>query len=107
MQVSTCKKKEMNMRIKQIKIDFQVTPEIERFVYVYLIETNNGCVLIDSGVAGSETKIERAILESGHHPSETKAIFLTHAHPDHIGTAHYFRENMGRKYMPAKGNVHG
>ena len=42
------------MRVKQIKIDFHVTPEIERFVYVYLIEIGDGCVLIDSGVAGSE-----------------------------------------------------
>ena len=91
------------MRIKQIKIDFQVTPEIERFVYVYLIETDKGCVLIDSGVEGSETMIERAILESGHHPAETKAIFLTHAHPDHIGTAHYFREKYGTKIYASEG----
>lgn len=74
MQVNTCKKeknsrKEMNMRVKQIKIEFQVTPEIERFVYVYLIETDKGCVLIDSGIAGSEAKIyasegERAWIEN-------------------------------------------
>ena len=42
------------MRVQQIKIDFNVTPEIKRYVYVYLIETEKGCCLIDSGVAGSE-----------------------------------------------------
>ena len=91
------------MKVKQIKIDFQVTPEIERFVYVYLIQTDNGCVLIDSGVSGGEAKIEQAILESGHHPTELKGIFLTHAHPDHIGTAHYFREKYGAKIYASEG----
>ncbi|MDO4474876.1 MAG: hypothetical protein Q4B75_09535 [Eubacteriales bacterium] len=42
------------MNVKQIKIDFYVTPEIKRYVYVYLIITEDGCALIDSGVAGSE-----------------------------------------------------
>lgn len=91
------------MRVKQIKIEFQVTPEIERLVYVYLIETDKGCVLIDSGVAGSEAKIEKAILESGYHPTDVKAVFLTHAHPDHIGTANYFREKYGAKIYASEG----
>lgn len=91
------------MRVKQIKIDFHVTPAIERFVYVYLIEIGDGCVLIDSGVAGSEEMIERAITESGHAPAELKAIFLTHAHPDHIGTANYFRKTYGTRIYASEG----
>lgn len=91
------------MFVKQIKIDFNVTQEIKRFVYVYLIENENGCVLIDSGVAGSEMIIEKSIMESGHHPSEIKAIFLTHAHPDHIGTAYYFSKKYGAKIYASEG----
>ena len=91
------------MRVKQIKIDFHVTPEIKRFVYVYLIETKEGCVLIDSGVAESEEIIETAVIENGHQPSEIKAVFLTHAHPDHIGTANYFREKYGAKIYASIG----
>ena len=83
------------MVIQQIKIDFNVTPQIKRYVFVYLIITDTGCYLIDSGVAGSERMIEKAVIESGYHPSDIKAIFLTHAHPDHIGTASYFREKYG------------
>lgn len=70
------------MRVQQIKIDFNVTPEIKRYVYVYLIETVRGCCLLDSGVAGSEDIIEKFLIERGRNPSEIKAVFLTHAHPD-------------------------
>ena len=91
------------MRIQQIKIDFNVTPQIKRYVFVYLIITDTGCYLIDSGVAGSESVIEKAVMESGHLPSDIKAIFLTHAHPDHIGTAAYFREKYGAAIYASEG----
>lgn len=72
-------------------------------MYVYLIESEKGCVLIDSGVAGCEAKIEKAMAESGHQPKELEAIFLTHAHPDHIGTANYFRKKYGTKIYASEG----
>ena len=59
--------------------------------------------MIDSGVAGSELMIEKAVIESGCHPSDIKAIFLTHAHPDHIGTASYFREKYGAAIYASEG----
>lgn len=72
--------------IHQIRIDFQVTPQVKRYVYVYLIESE-GCYLIDSGVAGSEEIISEYMKHIGRELSEIKGIFLTHAHPDHIGGA--------------------
>lgn len=91
------------MKIQQIKIDFNVTPQIKRYVFVYLIQTDTGCYLIDSGVAGSEHMIEKTVIESGYYPSDIKAIFLTHAHPDHIGTASYFREKYGTAIYASEG----
>lgn len=72
--------------IHQIRIDFCVTPEVRRYVYVYLIEGRD-CYLIDAGTAGSETAIERYLHQLGRPLSDIKAIFLTHSHPDHIGGA--------------------
>lgn len=72
--------------VHQIRIDFCVTPEIQRYVYVYLIEGRD-CYLIDAGTAGCETVIERCLNQLGRQLSDIKAVFLTHAHPDHIGGA--------------------
>ena len=44
------------MKIHQVKIDFNVTVEITRFVYVYIIEAEF-LYLIDSGVFGCEKQI--------------------------------------------------
>ena len=49
--------------------------------------------LIDSGVYGSETKIMDYLDSIGRNTSEIKGVFLTHAHPDHIGSAAWFREH--------------
>lgn len=82
------------MIIHQIKIDFNVTENIKRYVYVYVLE-GKYLYLIDSGVAGSQTQITEYIKSIGRDVTEVKSVFLTHSHPDHIGTAAWFRENIG------------
>ena len=82
------------MKIHQIKLDFYVTDAIKRYVYIYIVEGEQ-CYLIDSGVAGSETIIEQYLHSINRSVEELKGIFLTHAHPDHIGTAAYFQEKTG------------
>lgn len=46
------------------------------------LTTNESTILIDAGIA--KTKIEKRLLEVGITPSSVKAIFVTHAHSDHI-----------------------
>ena len=36
------------MQVRQIKIDFFVTPTIKRYVFVYLLSDEEGCYLIDT-----------------------------------------------------------
>lgn len=92
----------MNKRIHQLKIDFQVTPEIKRYVYVYLIE-GDFCYLIDSGVCGTEEVLEACMKELGRQMSDIKALFLTHAHPDHIGGAAKIKERTGCRIYASEG----
>ena len=56
-------------------------------VNVYLIKVEEGWALIDSGFANSADKILAAIQSVGVSPGEVRHLILTHAHPDHIGSA--------------------
>ena len=94
----------MHIEIHQIKIEFHVTPEIERYVYVYLLAGRH-CYLIDSGVAGAEEHIERYLKHLGRTISDIKAVFLTHAHPDHIGGAAKIKEMSGCRVYAGKGEA--
>lgn len=55
-------------------------------VNVYLLDTEQGLVLIDTGYPGSAPAILQAIRSIGREPSDLKTILLTHAHPDHAGS---------------------
>lgn len=88
--------------IHQLKINFQVTDQIKRYVYVYIIEADL-LYMIDAGVYGCEKQIEQYLKHIGRDISEIKAIFLTHAHPDHIGSAAWFKENVGCKIYASAG----
>lgn len=90
------------MKVHQIRIDFNVTEEVKRYVYVYLIEGEN-CYLIDSGVAGCQDIIIEELHRIGKNISDIKGIFLTHAHPDHIGTAAWFKERTGCRVYASAG----
>ncbi|MEJ2051278.1 MAG: MBL fold metallo-hydrolase [Calditrichota bacterium] len=54
---------------------------------VYLFDTGHGPVLVDSGAAGNTERIVTQLHHLGHEPSDIRALFLTHTHLDHIGSA--------------------
>lgn len=89
-------------KIHQIKIDFQVTEQVKRYVYVYLLESES-CYLIDSGVFGSEQIISDYMNSIGRNLTEIKGIFLTHSHPDHIGGAARLKELTGGRIYASQG----
>ena len=90
------------MKVHQIKIDFNVTDQISRFVYVYILEAGS-LYLIDSGVFGSEKQIMDHLDLIGRDLSEIKGVFLTHAHPDHIGSAAWLQEHTGCRIYASEG----
>lgn len=76
----------VNNQVHLIRKEFFVTPEVKRYVNIYLI-VGRYCYLIDSGVAGTEELIGQYLATIHHKMSDIKGIFLTHSHPDHIGAA--------------------
>ncbi len=84
-----------------IRQEFYVTPEVKRFINIYLI-IGESCYLIDSGVAGSKNLIDEYLQSLGRNMSDIKGIFFTHSHPDHIGGAAEIKRSTDCKvYAPA------
>jgi glyoxylase-like metal-dependent hydrolase (beta-lactamase superfamily II) len=74
----------MNNRMKRISNNiYQISLG---WVNVFVIE-DDGLTLIDTGTKGSAEKIFSAIKDGGKNPYDIKRIILTHAHPDHAGSA--------------------
>jgi hydroxyacylglutathione hydrolase len=84
--------------IHALKIPFQIPvapgKTFERFVYVYLILGSEIC-LIDSGVKDTDSLIFNYLKKSGRKPEEISLLVLTHAHPDHIGSAMAIKQATG------------
>nr|MBA2604607.1 MBL fold metallo-hydrolase [Acidobacteriota bacterium] len=58
------------------------------FVNAYLVETNGGFALVDSGLRGIGATLIRAAVEARFGPrARPGAIVLTHGHFDHAGSA--------------------
>ncbi len=56
------------------------------FVKVYLLETESGLVLIDTGLPKSEIKLYKYMEKQKLKPKDIKLIIITHAHGDHVGS---------------------
>ncbi len=57
-------------------------------VNAYLIESDDGgLTLIDTGFPRNLGEIEAGIRSAGHETSDVTDILITHAHPDHLGSA--------------------
>jgi len=86
---------EITEHIHALKIPFQIPvgpgKMLERFVYAYLLLGPEICI-IDSGVQNSEVLIFNYINFLGREPQEISLLILTHAHPDHIGSARAIKE---------------
>ncbi|MHA1708179.1 MAG: MBL fold metallo-hydrolase [Candidatus Heimdallarchaeaceae archaeon] len=79
---------------KQFKIpDFISRIDLEK-VNCYLIETEEGFILIDTGYSKSRSKIDAFLSNKGITPEnqKLKLILLTHGDFDHTGNARYLKE---------------
>jgi glyoxylase-like metal-dependent hydrolase (beta-lactamase superfamily II) len=72
-------------------------------INVWLLETERGCVIVDTGMAATIGKdawlaIERDVFAA----RPVSAVFVTHIHPDHIGLAAWLQERHGVPVLMSK-----
>jgi glyoxylase-like metal-dependent hydrolase (beta-lactamase superfamily II) len=69
----------------------QLTPRIYGILTLggymngYLVRHNNGLTLVDAGLSGFGASVEKALAALGASWDDITHIFITHAHPDHVG----------------------
>ena len=66
-------------------------------VNCYLIETDIGYILIDTGCSNKRAELEKELEREGCKPGNLKLIVLTHGDFDHTGNAAYLREKFGTR----------
>ncbi len=96
LKIDSGQKVKIKNNIHAIKHTFKIplSPDlaVERFVYSFIVFGSKGICLIDSGVAQSAGSIFAYIRENGRDIEEIMTLILTHAHPDHIGSARIIKE---------------
>ena len=68
-------------------------------VNCYLIRTDTGYILIDTGCSNRRTDLEKELGSAGCEPGNLKAIVLTHGDFDHTGNAAYLRKKFNTKIL--------
>lgn len=51
----------------------------------FIVDGDDGLLLVDSGLPGREDQIEEALSSIGRRTDDIRALLVTHAHVDHIG----------------------
>jgi glyoxylase-like metal-dependent hydrolase (beta-lactamase superfamily II) len=82
----------MTREIKTIKLSLPIRLGS---VNCYLIKTDTGYILVDTGGSNKRNALEEELERAGCKPGYLKLIFLTHGDFDHAGNAAYLREKYG------------
>ena len=78
----------------------KIAPGIHRIggnsmINAYLVEQAGEVTIIDAGVPGYYSDIDRELAAMGRTPADVRALVLTHGHSDHIGFAERLRRERG------------
>lgn len=89
-----------NIHALEIPFRIPLAPgkSMARSVHLYLV-LGSRITLIDSGVAGAHQVVFDYLRTIGRGPEEIATLILTHAHPDHIGSAGTIRRLTGCRVL--------
>ena len=64
-----------------------------------LVVDGDEVTLVDTGYPGDRERVIASLEQIGRSPADVAAVVLTHAHPDHLGSAEHFRTRHGKPVM--------
>lgn len=77
--------------------------QISKGVNSFIVDGDEGVVLVDTGLPRREGLVASGLESIGRHPTDVRAILLTHAHVDHFGSAAALKRETGADvYASAK-----
>jgi len=83
----------MNSAITTITTPFTLNISVN----CYLVRTDEGYILIDTGMPNQRRAIAQELERTGCHPGTLKLIILTHGDIDHCGNAVYLSQKFGAR----------
>jgi glyoxylase-like metal-dependent hydrolase (beta-lactamase superfamily II) len=87
----------VTQEIKSIEFPLRLAGIKIGTVNSYLIKTETGYILIDTGFPRNRACLEKKLKEAGCRPGDLKLIVMTHGDGDHSGNGAYLREKYGAK----------
>jgi glyoxylase-like metal-dependent hydrolase (beta-lactamase superfamily II) len=64
-----------------------------------LVVDGGEVTLVDTGFPGDRERVMASLAKVGRSPADVAAVILTHAHPDHLGSAEHFRTALGKRVL--------
>ena len=76
---------------------YEITTIDKMGVNCYIIHTDGGFFMIDSGFSLSRKAVNEALIDAGCRPGELKLVIMTHGDTDHTGNCIFLREEYDAK----------
>ena len=87
------------MDVQVVEVATGVWHARARHVGWVLITDGDEVTLVDTGYPGDRDRVIASLARIGHEPADVAAVVLTHAHPDHLGSAEYFRREFSTRVL--------